>query len=74
MTAFIAILVALVGFWLFFFVVKRVLRMAIRLAIIGALLFALLAGGIAWWWYAPGGDSGPESRNTSTRSPARNSR
>ncbi len=67
MTAFISILVALVGFWLFFFVVKRVLRMAIRLAIIGALLFALLAGGIAWWWYAPGDASAPATRNTSTR-------
>ena len=47
------IIVALVGFGVFFFVVKRMLRMAVRLAIIGALLFALLAGAAAWWWYDP---------------------
>ncbi|MBA3241463.1 MAG: hypothetical protein H0T60_09600, partial [Acidobacteria bacterium] len=43
---------AVVAFGIFFFVVKRVLRMAIRLALVGAILFALLAGAVAWWWYA----------------------
>lgn len=56
------IAVAVVGFGLFFFLVKRVLRMAVRLALVGALLFALLAGAVAWWWYDPLG-SGPANRN-----------
>jgi uncharacterized membrane protein (UPF0182 family) len=44
---------ALVGFWVFFVVLKRVLRMAVRLAVVGALLLALLVGAVAWWWYEP---------------------
>jgi len=64
-----AVLVAVVGFALFFFVVKRVLRMAIRLALVGAVLFALLAGAVAWWWYGASlTDSSPTpNRNTATR-------
>ncbi len=50
---------ALVGFWLFFVVLKRVLRMALRLAFVGALLLALLVGAVGWWWYDPlGGSAG----------------
>ena len=45
--------VALAGFWLFLFVFKRLLRMALRLAVLGALVLALLAGAFAWWWYSP---------------------
>jgi ABC-type proline/glycine betaine transport system permease subunit len=73
----IAILVAVVGFGLFFFVVKRLLRMAVRLALVGAILFALLAGGVAWWWYSSGDSSSsnttPQTRNSSAR-PARSPR
>ncbi|HEX3560940.1 MAG TPA: hypothetical protein VHU19_17185 [Pyrinomonadaceae bacterium] len=46
-------LLAFVGFFLFFFVFKRLLRMALRLAVVGAILLALLAGAVAWWWYSP---------------------
>jgi hypothetical protein len=52
---------ALVGFWLFFAVLRRVLRMAVRLAVVGALLLALLLGAVAWWWYAPLGGSARNS-------------
>jgi multisubunit Na+/H+ antiporter MnhC subunit len=45
--------IALVGFWLFLFVFKRLLRMAIRLAVLGAIILALVAGAFAWWWYSP---------------------
>ena len=62
----VIIVVALVGFWLFLFVLKRVLRMAVRLAVIGALLLALLAGAAAWWWYDPLGGPG-NSRSTPAR-------
>lgn len=68
----IIIAVALVGFWLFFVVLKRVLRMALRMAVVGALLLALLIGAVAWWWYDPlGGSDTGGSRNAR---PARNSR
>lgn len=69
------IAVAVVGFAVFFFVLKRLLRMAIRLAIVGALLLALLAGAVAWWWYDPLGGR-PENRNArpSNSRPARPAR
>jgi hypothetical protein len=68
------IIFAVVGFVLFFFVVKRLLRMAIRLALVGAILFALLVGAVAWWWYAPfGSGDRNENRNSSAR-PARSPR
>ncbi|MET0623993.1 MAG: hypothetical protein ABW250_13495 [Pyrinomonadaceae bacterium] len=52
----------LVGFWLFFVVLKRVLRMAVRVAVVGALLLALLVGAVGWWWYDPLG-GGPSNVN-----------
>ena len=69
----VIIVIALVGFWLFLFVLKRVLRMAVRLAVIGALLLALLIGAVAWWWYDPLGGSSNSNRNAPAR-PSRNSR
>jgi hypothetical protein len=56
--------VALLGFGLFFFVLKRLLRMAIRLALFGAILVGLLVAALAWWWYAPLGQT-PANRNAS---------
>jgi heme A synthase len=32
------------------FVARRILRLAIKLALIGAVVFALFAGGIFGWW------------------------
>ncbi len=60
---------ALVGFWLFFVVLKRVLRMAVRLAVVGALLLALLVGALAWWWYEPFGGGSNANRNAPARAP-----
>ena len=67
------IVVALVGFWLFFFVLKRLLRMALRLAVVGALLLALVAGAVAWWWYSPLERGAGQNRNAPARTarPAR---
>jgi hypothetical protein len=71
----VILVVALLGFAVFFFVVKRLLRMAIRLAVVGALLFALLAGAVAWWWYDPLGGDAPANRNRGGAArPARNAR
>ena len=58
---------ALVGFWLFFLVLKRVLRMALRLAVVGALLLALLVGAVAWWWYQPLGGGSNANRSAHSR-------
>lgn len=58
----IIVAAALVGFWLFFVILKRVLRMALRLAVVGALLLALLAGAVAWWWFDPLGGSPNNAR------------
>ncbi len=73
MTSAIITVFAIVAFGLFFFVVKRVLRMAIRLALVGAILFALLVGAVAWWWYGPGESTPAQNRNAATR-PARSPR
>ncbi len=67
MTTAVVIAAALVGFWLFFFVLKRVLRMAIRLAVVGALLLALLVGALAWWWYEPFGGGPSVNRGAPAR-------
>lgn len=69
----IIVAAALVGFWLFFVVLKRVLRMALRLAVVGALVLALLVGAVAWWWYDPLGGTPRVNRNAPAR-PSRNSR
>ena len=36
-----------------YFIVKRALKWAVRLALLGVLALLLLAGGVAWWWYSP---------------------
>jgi hypothetical protein len=66
------IVAAVIGFSIFFFVLKRVLRMAVRLAFVGALLLALGAGALAWWWYAPFG--GGSKTNSNRSAPARKAR
>lgn len=73
MTTAAVIAAALVGFALFFFVMKRLLRMAIRLAFAGALLLALLAGAFAWWWYKPS-LSPTTNQNRNAARPARPAR
>lgn len=65
--------IALVGFGLFFFVLKRLLRMAVRLALFGAILIALVAGAAAWWWYAPLGQAPNRNAGGAAR-PARTPR
>lgn len=65
------IIFAFVGFGLFFFVIKRLLRMAIRVAIMGALLFALLIGAFAWWWYKPLSQTPSSGNRNGAARPAR---
>ena len=51
--------VAAVGF----FVLKRVLRWAVRLFLLGVAVVLLLAGAVMWWWYAPAGGDSPARQN-----------
>ncbi|HEX7174171.1 MAG TPA: hypothetical protein VF240_02640 [Pyrinomonadaceae bacterium] len=51
--------VAVVGF----FVLKRVLRWAVRLFLLGVAVVLLLAGAVMWWWYAPAGGDAPARQN-----------
>ena len=80
MAALITVAFAVVGFAIFFFVVKRLVRMAVRVALVGALFFALLVAAVAWYFYAPsdrstrdgGGGGGGGARQSATPSrPAR---
>jgi hypothetical protein len=65
--------VALIGFAIFFFVLKRLLKMAIRLSFFGAILVALVVGALAWWWYSPLESAANQNRNSAPR-PARSNR
>ena len=51
--------VAAVGF----FVLKRALRWAVRLFLLGVAVVLLLAGAVMWWWYAPADSGGPARQN-----------
>jgi 4-amino-4-deoxy-L-arabinose transferase-like glycosyltransferase len=51
--------VAAVGF----FVLKRALRWAVRLFLLGVAVVLLLAGAVMWWWYAPAGGDSPARPN-----------
>jgi protein-S-isoprenylcysteine O-methyltransferase Ste14 len=77
-TAFLVVLVVLFTLGLFF--ARRILRLAIKLAFVGAVLFALFAAGIWGWWRGwfemssarthPPAINSNQSRNTN-RKPAR---
>ena len=70
----VVVVIALVGFGLFFFVLKRLLRMAVRLALVGAVLFALVVGALAWWWYDPLGGGDDSANRPGRNANARTSR
>jgi hypothetical protein len=55
------------------FVARRILRLAIKLALVGAVVFALFAGGmIGWWrgWFSPSSNVHAPVRQTNTRAPS----
>jgi hypothetical protein len=67
----IGIIFVLGGGWVFLFMAKRAVRWAIRLALLGIVVLALVVGGLAWWWYyGSGSQSAPavkETRPAATR-------
>ena len=57
----------------FLFIARRVLRIALKLAIVGVLLLLLLAGAVYGWWQG-WFSSGSTERPTSTQRPNSNRR
>ncbi|MFN2453410.1 MAG: hypothetical protein ABR577_04250 [Pyrinomonadaceae bacterium] len=55
-----------------FFVVRRVMRLAFRLALVGALLIALLVGAVVLWYnFGGAATSSPQTERRSTGTPRR---
>jgi heme/copper-type cytochrome/quinol oxidase subunit 4 len=68
--AIIGIIILVGAVSVFLFMAKRAVRWAIRLALLGIVVLALLVGGLAWWWYyGSGSASAPlkETRPAATR-------
>ena len=72
LTVAITAAVALAGLFVFFFLLKRTLRLFVRVALLGLLLLLLLAGGVVWWWYgSPGVERTPDERRAPAARPGR---
>jgi hypothetical protein len=48
------------------FVTRRLMRLAVRLALAGGLLLVLLVGGLAWWYRAGLSDSRQKEKPSTT--------
>lgn len=71
----IAVIVGLMGMALLLIVLRRVVRLAIRLALVGVILVALLTGAGVWWWHNGSGGASvpPPARESHTGTPRRGS-
>jgi hypothetical protein len=49
-----------------FFVARKVMKMAVRLAIVGVVLLVVIVGGISLWYFSSSG-SGNDNRPPATR-------
>jgi hypothetical protein len=58
---------------IFIIIAKLAIRWAIRLAIVGAILFAIAGGGVFWWWSSRLVSKAPQNkpRPTPTRAASR---
>ena len=63
---FILLIACVVGAFLVFTMMKRTLKMAFRLAIVGVLLVIGLVGGVSLWWFSQG-SSQPAKRPANVR-------
>lgn len=59
----VLVVVGLVVAGVAYFFVKRAVKWAVRLALLGVLALLLLAGGVAYWWYSPEDADAPAPRN-----------
>jgi protein-S-isoprenylcysteine O-methyltransferase Ste14 len=70
----VGILILLGALWVFLFLARRAMRWAVRLALLGIVLLALLVGGIAWWWYGASETATPQRERTAPATRRGNSR
>jgi uncharacterized SAM-binding protein YcdF (DUF218 family) len=73
MTAGVALLLIGVLFAVGLFFARRILRLAIKLAVVGAIVFALFAGGLfGWWrgWFEAGRKNQPAATTNKRANPA----
>lgn len=67
-TPIIAVVVGVMAIALLLIVLKRVMRLAIRLVLVGLILLVLLVGGAVWWWHGGSDNSNrPDNRPGTTR-------
>lgn len=59
----IGVILVAVFAWLFLVMAKRTVRLFVRLAVLGVVVLAALAGAVAWWWYAPSGAPAEQNVN-----------
>ena len=62
----ILLLVLIAGF-VVFFIARRVLKMAVRLAIVGVVLLVVIVGAISLWYFNSSGKGGSDNRSAPTR-------
>jgi heme/copper-type cytochrome/quinol oxidase subunit 4 len=60
----IGIIILIFAVWVFLFMARRAVRWAIRLALLGIVVLALLVGGLAWWWYYGSGSASAPVKET----------
>jgi hypothetical protein len=70
-TAIGVLLVLLVLFGVFLFFARRILRLALKLAFVGAIVFSLFGGAMLGWWR---GWFSPSSKETASQSSHPNAR
>lgn len=61
---------SIAALFVLFFLGRRMLRLAIKLALAGLLVLILIAGGIFWWW-SYSGNSSEQNPSRPAASPAR---
>jgi hypothetical protein len=63
----VGVVVVVFAVWLILVMARRVLRLAVRLALAGVVVLALVLGAVAWWWYGMGSSFSPRENRPATR-------
>ena len=59
-----ALVVLMIIFGAFLFIARRILRLAVKLALVGAVVLTLFAGGMIGWWRGWFDSSAPQAQRT----------